>query len=117
MDAVVLLFQASGCCVTATAPLSPSGCSELVTFKIKFWTPTSNFSIFSQKASTQVHESLSVAGGPLQVLGGPFLVLRFTPWQGWPVVVLSLEESLVEATGGQTASQRGQSAPETRTGS
>lgn len=64
MDAVVLLFQASGCCVTATAPLSPSGCSELVTFKIKFWTPISNFSIFTQKASTQVHESLSVAGGP-----------------------------------------------------
>lgn len=43
----------------------------------------------------------------LQVLVGPLLVLRFTPWQGWTVVVLSLEESLVEATGSQTASQRG----------
>lgn len=50
----------------------------------------------------QVHTSLSAAGGPLQVLGGPLLVLRFTPWLGWPVGVLSL----VEATGSQAASQR-----------
>lgn len=94
VDAVVLLLQASGCCMTAAAPLSPSGCSELVTFKMKFWTLTSNFSTFTQRASTEVHESLSVVGSPLQVLGEPLLVLRFTPWQGWPVSVLSLAESL-----------------------
>lgn len=94
MGAVVLLLQASGFCVTATAPLSPGGCSESVTFRIKFWTPTSNLSTFTQKASTQVHKSLPAAGGPLQVLGGPFLVLSFTPWQGWPVGVPSLAESL-----------------------
>lgn len=99
---MVLLLQASGCCVTATAPLSPRGCSEFVTFRMKFWTPVSNFSTFTQKARMQVHTSLSAAGGPLQVLGGPLLVLRFTPWLGWPVGVLSL----VEATGSQAASQR-----------
>lgn len=80
MSAEVLLLQASGCCVAAAAALGPSGCSELVTFRMKFWTPMSNFSIFAQEASTEVHKSPSVAGGLLQVLEGPLLVLRFTSW-------------------------------------
>lgn len=49
-----------------------------------------NFSTFAQEASTEVHKSPSVAGGLLQVLECPLLVLRFTSWQGWPVGVSQL---------------------------